>query len=219
MANIDLQFTEEIMNSFPNPADYLSSVANTFVTNVKTMAQDNLSTARQDYIDAVTQHPMQVEGDKLSVTIELVGAFPNMLEQGHDPYDMKESLLKGRDYRSIFIRKGTPASTRFQKMTKEQHMIMKHLKTTSDKAAFPPFLTKGNQNVTAYGVHHTATKERAKPHHESPIYGKMQKIVRGTSPTYGTFRTVSVKSPPESWQHPGFEALDFFDKVAERMGL
>lgn len=222
MANIDLQFTEEIMNSFPNPADYLSAIADTFVTNVKTMAEDTLKTARQDYIDAVTLHPMQIEGDKLTVTIELVGEFPNMLEQGHDAYDMKDGLLKGQDYRYIFIRKGIPTSTRFQKMSKQQHEIMRSLPVTG--APFPPFLMKKDKrpNVTAYGVLKKTPTEKTgyeKPIHRGHIYGKMQKIVRGKTPTYGTFRTVSIKSPPEAWQHPGLEALNFFDKVVEKMGL
>jgi len=223
MRGIDLQFTEEVMNSFPNPSDYLAEIASVFVTNVKSRAQQTLHTSRQDYINAVTQHPFQVDGDRLSVIIELVGAFPNMLEQGQVPYNMRPGLIKDGDSQIIFMRKGTPQSVRFQRMSTEQHQIMKNLRTSSDRQTFPAFLTKGKSNVTAYGVSRTKSSARqrnlAGQRHRDHINQRMQKIVRKGGPTYGTFRTISNVTNTNSWFHPGFEGLDLFDLVLRDMGL
>lgn len=235
MTDIRIQFEDAVMEEVPNIPQYLDNLATVAETNWKELARQNLNTSRKDYINAIVKRPMILTGDKTSITVELTAGetpgswLPNMLEEGHAPFDMKEAILKGEESKIIFFRKGTPNAVNLNRMTSEQHAVMRSLKTTSDTAKFPAFLTRGSPQSTrspvqAYGVHYTKSRSTSVSGapgtpYERDDFNKMQKIVRGGSPTYGTFRTISRKSDPGSWLHPGLPALKLAEKVMDMMGL
>jgi hypothetical protein len=217
MADIGDIFIELVMEEVPNMAEYIDGIASAVEANWKEAARQQLHTARKDYVNAIVKQPMQVIGDDISITIELTADespgswLPNLLEQGHAPYDLKDAILKNKDHQIIFMRKGTPAALNLLRMTTEQHKIMKSLKPDRP---IPNFMTEGRSrsDKMGYGVHYSKSKPK------TDITQGMQKMVRNNSTTYGTFRTVSRKSKAP-WKHPGFTALNLAEQVVEKMGL
>lgn len=231
MADIRLEFEQAVMSEVPNPAEYLNDIATAVEAKWKELASQKLHTTRKDYVNAIVKRPVVAVGDKISVTIELTANespgswLPNMLEQGFAPFDMKQTLLSRGDSQVIFMRKGTPTAVNLQRMTPQQHSIMRNLKT--DK---PPMdsMRSGSKSASrqSYGVHYTSSPFRSvstaagTPYvHKDHIYQKMQKMVNKSSVTYGTFRTISKKSDPASWHHPGRVPLNLAEQVVEDMGL
>ncbi len=222
MADIIKTFTEAVMEEFPNPAAYIDDLATIAETNWKKLASEKLHSTKKVYVQAIVKHPVVLVGDKISVTVELTADespgswLPNMLEQGHAPYDMKTSLTNDKDHQVIFMRKGTPEATNLQRMSSQQYSIMKNLK--ADK----PLSSGGT-----YGVHYTRSTERrvnrasGRPYqHKEDIYQRMHKIKTESGSTmFGTFRTVSKNSAKASWYHPGLAALNLAEQVIADMGL
>lgn len=221
-----LNFTEKLREQFPDPYFYLDNQATILIANWKSLAMRELNTSRADYVNSIVKEPIERTANGWSVKISLVGQLANKIEQGSNPYDMKEGLLAGQPYRKIFFRKGTPASKRLIPMSSAQHRAMKQVSTSSDRGSFPPFIEK-MPKLTAYGVfkfdkNDTRGQERKTNkrgyQHKEHIYQRMQKMVLGRTSIYGTFRTVSRKSESDSWFHPGFTAERFLDKVISEMG-
>ncbi len=90
------------------------------------LANERLKSSSQDYVRAIQQ--VVVEGDIATVT--LLGKFPNMMEQGFSPFDLRRTLLgpnvpvvgpeggrgkrmnkEGGFYRAIMFRLGGPRSS------------------------------------------------------------------------------------------------------------
>lgn len=81
------------------------------------LATQRLGDSRQDYIDGI----QPVEAEKGIRIISLVGKMPNYIENGMDPYDMRDTLLssksrlrrvnaKGQRYGHVPFRHSTPTS-------------------------------------------------------------------------------------------------------------
>lgn len=83
------------------------------------LASERLHTSRREYVDAISRVDHSEQG---VVAVRLVGTFPNMIEQGFDAFDLRDTLLgpnvpivdrggrgkhqsqDGHFYRSIFFR-------------------------------------------------------------------------------------------------------------------
>jgi len=81
------------------------------------LAQQHLGTSAIDYVAGI--QPVEVDGDWCH--IHLVGEFPNSIENGMAPYDMKPGLLAGpnaktnpktgKRFNTVPFRHGTPGTT------------------------------------------------------------------------------------------------------------
>ena len=79
------------------------------------LAQTELHSSKRDYIDGI----QNVVGDGAERSISLVGWLPNAVEQGIEPFDLRDTLLgspkakrtkDGKRYRAIPFRHGTTTS-------------------------------------------------------------------------------------------------------------
>jgi hypothetical protein len=90
------------------------------------LSYDKLHSSQQEYTRGISA--VQRQGNV--AWVELRGTFPNMIEQGFDSYDLRDSLLQANDpsvsvgsdgqrYRAVFFRLGTEKTTarNFQRMT------------------------------------------------------------------------------------------------------
>lgn len=148
------------------------------------------------------------QGDPFTGAVELHGKFPNMLETGFAAFDEKIGFSKsphitpkkdGGWYLTIPIRHSTPGAFMYgNAMPKDVYGVAKKL--------------GNNQSLSSkdlYGVNQTAKGKSWNGYqHKSNIYDGLTRIIKSYQNTkqsqYMTFRRVSDKSDPLSWQHPGF---------------
>jgi hypothetical protein len=218
------------------------------------LAQQDLTSSADDYVQGVQPPKYHFARGKLPdteavvATIVLLGDLPNMIEKGWPGGDMKPGLLGGRavkmgkngPYTVVPFRHATPGTTgraggvmgsqheRVGKLTEEQakklgNRIHKRAKALMQHKAAGP-LQEGQRRRLQAGL---ATK--LAEHHKTDIFAGMIRQVQptkrgGTQSTYHTFRTVSGKSDPKAWIHPGIEPREFFkqagsyiDKIAPRL--
>jgi hypothetical protein len=123
-----LQLDESILH------DILRMLADTARAKWVSLAKEKLHRTANDYTRAI----QPVEFGDFAASITLMGAWPNQIERGYGPYDMRKTLLgpnvpvvergagKGKHarkdggfYRSIFFRLGAPTSSgrNFQRVT------------------------------------------------------------------------------------------------------
>ena len=196
------------------------------------LANSELHATAKDYVIGIQRYPAEEVGGTVTGIVELIGSLPNMIEQGATPWDMKgekgvSGILKNvtgdKKTATIFMRKGVAAKN-LNNMTPHQHSIMKKVETR--KGNLPAFLQGGGNKVKGYGVHHSSSPFRGTnvspkgmTTHKNHVYDKMQKIVRTSGVSYGTFRSVSLKSDEAAWWHPGFIAKNLADKAVQELGL
>lgn len=151
-------------------------------------------------IDSV-QYPF--EGDPFSGAVVLKGKLPSMLETGFNAFDMKVGFSNsqrkvtkknGGWYLTIPLRHQTPGgkSEMYGKaMPKDVYGVAKKL-SNGEKLSYPGV---GDKSWTGYQRKNTK-------------YDGLTRIVKSYQNTkqsqYYTFRRVSDKSDPMSWQHPGY---------------
>lgn len=101
-------------------ADFFGSVLDDVAAAARAhwiqLAQGELGATKRDYIQGIQE--IEAEGETRSIS--LVGWLPNAVEQGIDPYDMRETLLgpgkgktakDGSKYRAIPFRHSTPGTS------------------------------------------------------------------------------------------------------------
>lgn len=203
-----------------------------------TLAKRELHTTAQDYIKGI----QDIQSDGMRVTISLVGVVPNMVEQGWDARDLRETLLgpnsraktsaDGNRYNVIPFRHGTPGSggrNVGKPMPRPIHNVAKAMEATLSR---PGGLSHGpGGHTVAYGdrLHPGMTMSRAarkilgrkeRPHHKSSIYMGMirqEKTYRSSAqPSYHTFRTISSRVR-EGWMHPGITPRLLHRKVEKHV--
>jgi len=189
-------------------------------------AKRSLRSTATTYIQAIGEP--SVKGIK--AVIKLSGWLPNAIEEGHEPYDMKPSLLKG------------PKSKR-SKSGGRYNVVPFPMKSSGSKGGSPPVMPEpiyrravrmgfGESMALPKKYEGYAIRTRLSPdikrwgHYtwkSSPFSGitKVRKwpgelptTLAGRRAAYMTFRTVSSKSDPSSWIHPGFKAANCLDKAA-----
>jgi hypothetical protein len=177
-------------------------------------AQNKLNSTRTDYLMGLSfdsiKYPYQE--DPLSGAVVLQGKFPNMLEKGFGPFDMKPgfagSLKKistkdGGWYLTIPMRHSTPGSFMYgSPMPVDLYTEAKKLPNWGSLSV------KGGLKTSWTGYQH-----------KNNIYDSLTRIIkqnangRGSS-QYMTFRRVGSGSDPMSWWHPGFHGVN----IAESLG-
>jgi hypothetical protein len=171
-------------------------------------AKQQLKSSSREYIQAIS--PVEQKGQVHTIT--LIGSFPNMLEHGASPYDMRETLLGpgaknrkqigGKDddaaqkgwYNTVPFGHGSPGSGETNvgpQMPESIHQLAKKLAPTRS-------MTKGARYKTAYGerLHHNMDQITPKARelltrrttaasgytHKSSVYSGM---IRGAQQTRG----------------------------------
>jgi len=203
-------------------------------------AQQNLGSSAVEYINGI--QPVAMKGNW--ATVALVGAFPNDIEKGKAPFDMKPGLLAGPNakkgksgsrYNTVPFRHGTPGTTGKRVGTpmpvthttakgKPASAIYSAAKSLKASVEMSSGKTAWGGRTGGFGGYGTRTQLPVKGGRpgaytwkSSPFAGMVK-----TSKTYGkatqnqytTFRRVSDNSDPNSWWHPGFQAKNLVERVA-----
>ena len=206
-----------------------------------TLASDEFLSTSRDYIQGISDPEVGTS----SVTIQLLGTLPNMLEQGWPKTDMRTTVLKsphvrtskaGDKYMVIPFRHGTPGTTGRNvgpAMPRAIHNVARGLAPTTRNPGGGT-TPKGEQLSDKIKMSKRAQKilsTKAKPWHSGSIYtGMIRKMGQGATgkakgaaptqqPQYQTFRTISdnPKTDPRSWIHPGIRARKLASKVQDHI--
>ncbi len=209
----------------------LGEVTKQVVRNWEAEARRGLGSTRAGYLKGIRV----MEQGRMTNAIILFGKFNNMLEQGISAFDMKVGFSKsqkvktskeGNWYLHIPFRIGAPSSLAEAepfagKMPEDVHKVLKALK--------PP---EGSTKQVSRGV---KLKELPVSHqkpqirkavggyenyqHKSPIFEGAFKSTQQGQSKYGSIRTASAKSDPNSWIHKGIKAYDFSGKALRRTNI
>lgn len=192
-------------------------------------AKKSLRSTATVYIQAIGEPT--VKGIK--AVIKLTGWLPNAMECGHEPYDMKPGLLKG-------------PKSRTSKSGGRYNIVPFPMKTSGSRGASPPVMPEpiyrralkmgfGESMALPKKYEGYAIRSRLSPDikrwgnytwKSSPFSGitKVRKwpgelptTLAGRRAAYMTFRTVSSKSDPSSWIHPGFRAKNLMEAAADHL--
>lgn len=184
----------------------------------ESVAQQRLVTTRNDYILGLNADDSLQFPDDFTAVLTLRGKWPNMLESGFGPFDMKDPGFRNsvhakprKDgtgwYLTIPFRHRTPGTVGSavggQAMPADIYaqarVLMAGQRLTGTEFNYPP------------GVSWTGYQ------HKNGIYEGMVRNVKtydkATQSTYFTFRRVSDRSDPDSWMHPGFPGIQAVDVV------
>lgn len=167
------------------------------------------------------------------VVVTLQGIVPNLLEQGQQPHDMRDYLLRtvrpgaapirrdklGRPYRFIMFRRKVAEIKRMGDAS--AYSDAKNL--TATMSGSEGRLIYGSRMDSGRAAHYI---NKSGVRSVSDALSGMVKLVGITTPegaarggantTYATWRTVSYKRP-EAWQHPGRQALNLAQSVMDNV--
>jgi hypothetical protein len=193
------------------------------------IARQNLHSTAKNYIAGLSI-PSKKKGE---ISVVLRGKFPNMIEEGSGPFDMKKGFL--RSPKAKMGKKGKYIT------------IPLSLKSSGSKGASPPVMPapiynqamrlsfgqsmKLPKKYQGYGLRSQLSKDLKKwgayTWKTSPFQGitKFQRypglvplgLPREKLAIYKTFRRVSEKSDKNSWIHPGFRRRNFVEQVSNKM--
>lgn len=148
--------------------------------------------------------------DGFAGAVQLKGKFPNMLETGFGPFDIKVGLGKssrvkqkknGGWYITVPFRHSTPGSFMYgAPMPKNVYAAAKKLQN-SGRLSYPG---AGDKSWTGY-------------QRKNKTYDGLTRIVKSYQKAkqsqYMTFRRVSDRSDPMSWWHPGYQGVKEAEKL------
>lgn len=207
----------------------LSEISEIFIENWKLQANEKLNRTRNIYKRSI-MNPV-IEGN--FSTIELVGALPNMIEEGATAFDIKKGMEKSlkkhnKENGGWFINvpfrwASTDAIADNEafsaKMPLAVYEVAKELdestEDTSGKIIYGGSLDKRDlpKKFQGYGVRKEIVSEGkiyGAYKHKSNLYEGMIKIQKtyekATQSQYISFRRISDLSDPLSWIHPGLSA-------------
>jgi len=198
----------------------LSALASGVAANARDqwmqISGERLQTSRRAYQNAI----QAVQSSGPIATVSLLGAFPNMIEQGATPFDMRLTLLNGQSARVIPFRHrgpdslgvtgvGAPVGSAYKEALGKEgakklgRRVWRAARQLKPGQELPP----GIAPVLRPGIHST------------DLYAGMNRFpgTHKSNPKYLTFRTISIDSDQSKWQYPGLEARHFVDDVMERL--
>lgn len=219
----------------------VKDLANAAYANIVASAQSKLKTTRLDYLKGLKFDSL---GDD-TYLISLEGQFPNAIEDGWGPFNMKDKMLSSTKTVQVGSRAGQPWVQKGKKGQKYAHVpfekkpFSKDL-PTGDMASmikkFKAVNAKGRvQNFTSIfkdeggkpiegkvaSVRNTGIPGLENVTKYQKIYTNTNTGKQVTSSVYLTFKTVSELSPADAWYNKGFAGAHFFketeDFVEEQM--
>lgn len=182
----------------------------------ESIAQKRLITSRNDYLLGLNADNSLEQPDSFTGVLTLRGKWPNMLESGFPAYDMKAGFMnsqrvKRKDDGGWFL------------TVPFRHLSSKARGTAVGGSAMPDDIyaqarkLRGGQKLTGTETNYPPGQSWTGYQHKSGKYEGMKKVTKQYDKTkqnqYFTFRRVSDKSDPASWQHPGFPGINAIDPV------
>jgi hypothetical protein len=186
------------------------------------LAKEKLHTSERDYVANV--QPVQVQGK--TVQIILTGVFPNMVEQGWAPHDLRDTVLRsakahtskeGYKYMSIPFRVNMPGASgrngdvlgeafaKNQSALKGRTLKGWQQETAAKAKALAPSVAAQGRMKWGGRLSEADGGPKLRERHATGLYTGMyrvQKTYDKTSQnTYGTFRTISTN--PDSIRSDG----------------
>jgi len=208
-------------------AEYRSQVLFTVMgaahAEIARLVQQNLHSLRSAYMQALNlSSPADIKENGKAV-IELIGALPNMIEQGASSWDLRTTLLDKNPKKKTGKDGTTYASIPFRHTTPGSHGAMPE-NVYNEAKKLTPTLTSAKAAKTQWGGSlQSGLAPKQKAHHTTDIYtgmyryAKTYKAKKGGQ--YKSFRTISSRTSvdpnatgnrnPASWIHPGFVARNF----------
>ena len=192
---------------------------------IKQLAHERLTKTRQEYLQGV-----QREGS----VIQLIGSFPNMIEEGWSGGDMKPQLLASPKaktgangtYLDIPFRHQVPGTKGIhgEAMGKAHSRLGVMQEAEAQKMGNSIYqeakkLSAYTSRTSEGGRLAAGKSPKLKEHHATDIHADMVRKSAGASGSeYRTFRRVSSNSDAQAWIHPGFEAADIFADAVDYAG-
>lgn len=188
------------------------------------VARQRLRTSSRAYIAGISE----VEHRGSEASIKLRGWLPNALEEGHAPFDMKPGFLRspnvkrtarGRPYMHVPIAQKVPGGG-----DRGPNVMPWPIYRLAKAMPVGKPLTLPSK-YSGYGLRSRLSPDNSKwgPYtwKSSPYSGVIktpQFPGQLRSPMqYGTIRTISRRSDPNSWIHPGFQARNLMDMAATNL--
>lgn len=172
-------------------------------------AQSELRTTRLDYLLGLTVEDAKRFDKVYNGSIGLNGTLANMIESGFGSFDEKIGFAKssrkhasknGGWYLTIPFRHGIPNTTSYNPMPNNIYAKAKKLKSGQSLSI------QGGQKTSWTGYQH-----------KNNIYDGLKRVVKSynsaSQSQYMTFRRVSDKSAPSSWQHPGYKGVKIANQI------
>lgn len=211
---------------------------------VTTVVQSLGLAAQREWVDLAEQHSVsmgaryrngvQIFDTRWNVVeVALVGGLVNSMEVGKQPWDMKpfyansgkrKMSKKGGWYVTVPFRWATPSAIGDNdvftgKLPLEVYRAVNDqggkLTQSTVPAPFDAIQTRPTRINTETGQIFSSYA------HQASIYAGLKKQTdpqTGQS-SYRSWRRISSKSDTSSWIHPGFQALNFKDKVVENIDV
>jgi hypothetical protein len=191
---------EELGNTEEVDAEVARQIEDAAMEKWIELANINLGSSSENYINSMRS---EINGTK--VILSLDGDLANMQEKGRGPFDMKPGLLADHpDGLNVPIASSAPGKGGPNPLSKNMYARIKRgIKRPGDR-----FAQRGGRRTRSYDKSYL---------HKAPKYQGLTKSTKfwakKTGAEYVTFRKVSKNSDPNSWWHPGFEALDLMKQV------
>lgn len=216
----------------------IKEITSAFAAQWENAAIDNLKTSRQQYINSL----IVVDEGFAKGAVVLVGWLPNAVENGLDSYDMKPGFLDGPNaktskdggkYNTIPFSFGTPRALEENFsggiMPQEVYDIVKSKAQTvtlkgggrASQGLKLEELPQKFQTPQVKSIKQPEAKSFKEYQHKNSIYEGIRKVkdsVTGQN-SYQSFRRVSENSDPDSWIHPGIDAVHLAQKTLEQFDI
>lgn len=250
MQPIDIDLTG-LQGQFGLSADQINTLTEHCVKEVTTaiyyewesLAKKRLKSTLPEYL----QNLNVIDKGRFAKQIILTGFLPNMIEQGANPFDMKEGfskskyvkytvpvynakgkmIHKGGDwYLTIPFRHGTPGIVGqagfANEMPQEIYDIMVHrhrgVPLTAEEIPTPY-----DERRVRRDIKNNESVLYAEYKHKSSIYEGLTKFTAAynvtTQNTYGTFRRAGANSDPLSWIHKGIQAYKLAEEARKNVDV
>lgn len=176
-------------------------------------AQENLTSTRADYIDAISDIQMT---SPYSGYIELKGKFPQMLEMGFSSFDMKQGFEKSP--KKTETPNGWYLTIPYRHRTSGSVGVMPNdIKKQANRLGSGESLSE--KLVAALGYQRETSK--AGYTWKNRKYDNLNRIIKkypsGASRSqYITFRRVSNNTDTKAWIHPGYKGLHALNDVVPK---
>ncbi len=197
-------------------------------------AGENLRQTKQEY-----QRGLYVEKpSEDSIIVGLIGWLPNAIEQGLQPFDMKEGFAQSDKkkpsyrkngktgwYLTIPFRHGTPgivaesgifSDVMPAEVYKVAKNVIKQGRPLMDTDLPIEFQVKGIRPEVVNNITNQVFQEYQ---HKSSIYQGMTRSEKKYHGQYMTFRRVSDMSDPNSWIHKGFTSYNLMGKTLDKFPI
>lgn len=214
----------------------IKDLASATYASITSQAQKKLQSTRQSYLQGLNFRNIGTD----QYLISLDTPFANMVEDGWDPYNMKDRLLKSQKTVQVGSRAGQKWVQKGKKGQRYAHVpfekqpfskaaagsadmmsALREFKVENQRGRKQKFTSifKDDSGRPLEGK--VATVKSSIPGLENVtkyqrIYKNEETGKQTTSSVYVSFKTISDLSPASKWQNKGYAGAKFF-KEAERM--